>query len=83
MFRQYIKRIIYSNQVKINIGMQDYFHIQKSIREIHCINSLKILKHMTILTDMKIIEKKLIFITKIISKLRLEENFYQKRKKNT
>lgn len=68
--------------MKIIIGIQDYFHIQKLIREIHHINNLKILKHMTILTDAKIVEKKLILIIKISSKLRLEENFYQKRKKN-
>ena len=49
--QQYIKRIIYHNQVGSTPGMQGFFNIHKSINIIHHINKLKAKNHMIISID--------------------------------
>ena len=49
--QQYIKRILYHDQVGFISGMQVFFNICKSISVIHHINKLKNKNHMILSTD--------------------------------
>ena len=75
--QQYIKRIIYHNQVRFIPGMQGCFNIQKSINVIHHINRLKKKNHVIISIDTEKTFDKIQhpFMIKTLSKLGIEENF--------
>ena len=51
--QQYIKRIMYHNQVGFMPGMQGFFNICKSNNVVHHINKLKNTNHMIISIDAK------------------------------
>ena len=49
--QQYIKRLIYHDQMGFIIGMKEWCNIHKSINMIHHINKMKDKKHIIILID--------------------------------
>ena len=49
--QQYIKKIIYLDQVGFILWMQGWYNIHKSINEIHQINKMKDKHHMIISID--------------------------------
>ena len=76
--QQYIKRIIYHDQMGFTRGMQGFFNIHTSINVIHHINKLKEKIHMIISIDAEKAFDKIqhAFMIKILQKVGIEGTYF-------
>ena len=76
--QQYIRRIIYHDQVRFILGMQEVSNICKSINVIHYINKLKNKNYMIISVDAGKASDKIQcpFIIKILPKVGIERIYF-------